>query len=607
MNIKKIGLIGFGVVVIVAAVGYYIARQNSESLYETVVAETRDIIQEVSVTGNVQAVQAVDLAFEQNGRVDAVFVSEGDVVEEGSVLIELDVTELEAELRQLRASRLSAQRLLESARADRDITVAQLAQGEAALDLEKLKLNELQTGSRQEEVNIAKTKVANAEQALEDAEDNLARVNIKAATDLTEDYDALLQELSTSITVARNALNILTDIQFSHFLGGSSDSTSIATSKSKVVSELFGVTGGGYYSRDVLEDLSGGASLRVALALSAGSDFALINQAYAEVDNVLDSLKAALGTVPTDIILSTELASLNSEKSAVDSEIVAVTNKKQAVNVQVAANDQAINTAKSAVNSAKNALQLAEDELVLAEAGTRQEQIDAQAAAVRKAEADLDRLEASVSRASSQILSQQAKVQEVQASVDNAQVRIDKRTLRAPFTGVVTKQNVEVGEIISAQETVLKLIGEDNLQMESFIPEVDIAKVSIDDPARITLDAYGDDVAFTGHVVFIDPADTVIEGVSTYRALLMFDQFDERVRPGMTANIDIVTDTRSQVIVVPQRAVLDIDGQKIVRVLRDNNSVDVSVQAGLRGSDGFIEIISGVNAGDRIILFERNR
>lgn len=607
MNIKKVGLITIGVIVLVGGITYYFARQNADSLYETVVAEVRDVIQEVSVTGNVEAVQAVDLAFEQNGRVEQVFVSEGDLVEEDDVLIELDKTELEAELRQLRASRLSAQRLLESARADRDIAVAQLAQGEAAVDLEKLKLNELQSGSRQEEINIAKTKVANAEQALVDAEDNLARVEIKAATDLAEDYDALLQELSTSLTVAKNALNVLTDIQFAHFLSASSDSTSIATAKAKVVSQLFGVSGGGYYSRDVLEDLVGGASSQVTVALADKSNFSTINQAYTEMDAVLDSLKLALGTVPTDVILSTELTSLNTEKSSVDSEIVSVTNKKQAVNVQVATNDQAVNTAQSSVNAAKNSLQLAEDELILAEAGTRQEQIDAQAAALRKAEADLDRLDASVERANSQILSQQAKVQEVQASVENVEARISKRTLRAPFAGVVTQQNVEVGEIISPQETVVKLIGEDNLQMESFVPEVDIAKVGVDDPARVTLDAYGDDVVFSGYVSFIDPAETMIEGVSTYRTLLMFDAIDDRIRPGMTANIDIVTDTRSAVIVVPQRAVLDIDGQKIVRVLQDNKSVDVSVQPGLRGSDGFIEIVSGISVGDEIILFERNR
>ncbi len=72
----------------------------------------------------------------------------------------------------------------------------------------------------------------------------------------------------------------------------------------------------------------------------------------------------------------------------------------------------------------------------------------------------------------------------------------------------------------------------------------------------------------------------------------------------MTANIDILTAKRENVIVVPQRAVIAKNGDKIIKILDRSGIIkEVKAETGLRGSDGNIEIISGLNEGDSVVVF----
>ena len=95
----------------------------------------------------------------------------------------------------------------------------------------------------------------------------------------------------------------------------------------------------------------------------------------------------------------------------------------------------------------------------------------------------------------------------------------------------------------------------------------------------------------------------MVEGVATYKTTLLFAVRDERIKSGLTANVDIFGERRGGVMVVPQRAVISKDGGKFVKVLRGGKIEEMKVVAGLRGSDGNIEIISGVSEGDEILIF----
>lgn len=187
-----------------------------------------------------------------------------------------------------------------------------------------------------------------------------------------------------------------------------------------------------------------------------------------------------------------------------------------------------------------------------------------------------------------------------EAEVARLTAELEKYTLRAPFSGTVTKMELQPGDTAPVNEVVTAVMSVDELEIESFVPEISISSISVGDPAVITLDAYGDSVTFPAHVFAIDPAETVRDGVSTYRARLAFDSPDERIRPGMTANILITTDRRENVISIPVGAVRRENGRAYVLVRQGETNVKRDITTGNTSSLGEVEVVSGLFVGEEV-------
>ncbi len=199
---------------------------------------------------------------------------------------------------------------------------------------------------------------------------------------------------------------------------------------------------------------------------------------------------------------------------------------------------------------------------------------------------------------SQSVAAQKAKVAQAQANVN------DDRLL-APIDGIITRIDPNVGEFVGAGQTGFAIQDDGGYKIEAHVPEADVAKVAIGNKANVTLDAYGQYVIFPASVISIDPAETVLEGVPTYKVTLRFDTPDIRIRSGMTANTDILTHEVNSVLIVPTRAILDDNGNKSIRIINSNGLtfVTVPIVAGLKGSDGTSQIISGVNVGDKVVTY----
>ncbi|MEK7107483.1 MAG: hypothetical protein AAB899_04845, partial [Patescibacteria group bacterium] len=125
-------------------------------------------------------------------------------------------------------------------------------------------------------------------------------------------------------------------------------------------------------------------------------------------------------------------------------------------------------------------------------------------------------------------------------------------------------------------------------------------QVKLGDEARVTLDAYSSDVVFAAAVTKIDPAETIIDGVPTYKTTLQFLQDDRRIRSGMTANTDIAGAKRENVLYIPGRAIVGKGADKTVTVIEGEATREVKIETGLRGSNGDVEVISGLAEGDKV-------
>ncbi|MCK9344614.1 MAG: efflux RND transporter periplasmic adaptor subunit [Candidatus Pacebacteria bacterium] len=241
-----------------------------------------------------------------------------------------------------------------------------------------------------------------------------------------------------------------------------------------------------------------------------------------------------------------------------------------------------INTARTNVNTA------------LSSVNTKAQSIAALVLTVQKVKNELSLLEAGT--ASEVIAAQEARVL-------SARGELAKYRIVAPISGVVTKAGIEVGEGSTMGTTVFSIISDTSFKAESHVPEADIAKIKLGDMAKVTLDAYGPDVVFEARVTEIEPAETIVDNVPTYKTTFHFTQNDPRIKSGMTANIDVRTASRENALYVPERAIINKNGEKFIRVVAsDNTTTDVVVTTGLKGSDGSIEVLTGVKQGDTIIM-----
>ena len=200
------------------------------------------------------------------------------------------------------------------------------------------------------------------------------------------------------------------------------------------------------------------------------------------------------------------------------------------------------------------------------------------------------------------IAAQAAQVKSARAQLENARAVFGKTLISAPFSGLVTKVDIKEGEIASPNTPVISLISASSYEMESYVSENDISKVKVGQTAKVTLDSYGKDVIFTAKVVQIDPAETVLNGASTYKIKLQFTTNDDRIRSGMTANITIETASKPASIIVPQEAVFLENGEKVVTVESNGKNINKKVETGGINTAGEIEIVSGLAVGDKIII-----
>jgi hypothetical protein len=94
-----------------------------------------------------------------------------------------------------------------------------------------------------------------------------------------------------------------------------------------------------------------------------------------------------------------------------------------------------------------------------------------------------------------------------------------------------------------------------------------------------------------------------VDGLRVFKVTLQFDEPDERIRSGLSADIDLFAAELTDVLAVPSRAVIEREDGKFVRAIRDGRLEYLPVTTGLRGSNGATEVLSGLREGEEIITF----
>ena len=192
-----------------------------------------------------------------------------------------------------------------------------------------------------------------------------------------------------------------------------------------------------------------------------------------------------------------------------------------------------------------------------------------------------------------------------QKSVSEAQRQLNETIILAPFDGVVAKVSAEEGDTISPVNTIIHILDPVSMKLSLELDEIDVSQVKPGQEAVITLDALPGK-KFTGKVSNIFPLPKVVGGVVLYDVKINFDvPKDTGIKVGMSASADVIIDKRTDVLLLPSRAVTqDSQGKATVKVMSGGQTTERPVTIGIT-DDVNTEVISGLTEGETVIVESR--
>ncbi len=200
----------------------------------------------------------------------------------------------------------------------------------------------------------------------------------------------------------------------------------------------------------------------------------------------------------------------------------------------------------------------------------------------------------------------ETELESAQASLAAANARAGDRTIRAPFAGVLGLSTVTAGTLVNPGAVIATLDDIDVVRVDFPIPERYVSVLRTGAPITASIDAYGDEV-FTGRIALVDTR--INEQTRSVVARAEIPNPGGRIRPGMAVRVAVQQGLR-QTVAVPEAA-LQYEGQsafvyRIANGERGSTAQRVEVETGAV-EGGFVEVLSGLTAGDRVVGSGLNR
>jgi HlyD family secretion protein len=197
-----------------------------------------------------------------------------------------------------------------------------------------------------------------------------------------------------------------------------------------------------------------------------------------------------------------------------------------------------------------------------------------------------------------------AQVAQLNANLDYAKIQLDYTNIIAPISGVIASVSTQEGETVAAMfsaPTFVTIIDTSRLEVRAYVDETDISKVLAGQKAEFNVDTYPG-IDFAGKVISIYPKAEILDNVVNYDVIIeISDKKGKTLRPEMTTTVNILMDSLSNVIAIPEKAITIADGEAIVYVLEDEKPVIKKITTGMK-SKSLIQIMSGLKVNDKLIL-----
>ncbi len=515
-------------------------NQTAPTEPEIFTVAKKDLRSVVSSDGNIINPNIVNLSFFVNGTIEKILVKEGDKVEKGQILAELDKRDFQFDLQSAQNDVRIVNANIKSKQAELTDTDLKVAQNDLTTSKESLESTERDHEQKVTQaldsasINI-EASIPEIETALQDIDDILGINNIHS--EKTAIY-AIFHN-STKETEAKNQ---------HHSIHQAFKNFSRKYNSQKGISKTENVP---QYLKDITEITRSTQSL---------------------LEDVVELIK---DTRPTTYITESEIKTiLSSTQSTLDtmiSQVSTLTKARQAI-------DSSIITQKNALISAENSLNSTQTKFENSERNYEKAEVNK---------------ESSLSVLYAQL--EQAKLK-----VEKAQYNLSLTTLTSPINGEIIQLNGNEGEAIKAESTssenaFIKILSDANFTTEVYVEEIDIAQISLGQAVDITLDAIPDTI-LRGEVTFISStATTDNNGIVTYLVRISItDPKDAPIREGMTTYVDFILGEANDVLAIPVTAI------RRNRITMTDGSTR-EVKTGF-SDESFIEITEGLKEGEKILL-----
>lgn len=565
------------ILLIVSLAWYFKSRAGADvSNIQTTNVVQQNLEQTVLSTGQVVSETNLSLSFQTSGVVEQIMVNTGSEVKTGDVLAILNQSSVKANLTSANG---------------------QLAQASA-------NYRRIVSGATPEQINVSQKAVDSAKVAYNNALSNLENIRISADEAIKQAQNSLddLKSPTTNSDNKRSAILINIANQLA--------AVKVSLDKEKKIlddndlKDTFGVM-----------DFSSLSNFKNAITqvqplLAKAENSLNTAQSYKSDDNINQAVSDVLAVLNQDLIslnycytaLQNSVASSRFSQSQLDA-------YKTAINGHISSENSGINLIKSSKQALTDALTAATNAVTnsklsaTSQINAAQNQINSAKASLQQAEASLAQLKAKAQPA--EIDAAKAQLLSAQGSVEAATAALNNTILKAPADGTITAVNTKVGQQATAMQAVFTLQNINALRAESYVSEANVASLKIGQKVNYTFDALGPDKNFEGQIMTIDPASTVISGVVNYLVKASLPNIDE-IKPGMTVNMTVLTDSRENALAIPSSAIINQDGEQFVRLITDKTKKtynQVKVITGLQADGGQVEILDGLTAEDEIVTF----
>jgi membrane fusion protein (multidrug efflux system) len=204
-----------------------------------------------------------------------------------------------------------------------------------------------------------------------------------------------------------------------------------------------------------------------------------------------------------------------------------------------------------------------------------------------------------VERAQTELALARSRLEAANAQLGLAERALADSSVAAPFAGLLARRYVSEGEFVSPGVALFDLVALEDMEVEFHLAERDSGLVSAGDQVAVRVAPFPEEV-FGATVTVVSP--TIDPRTRTLRVKARVDNREGRLRPGLFARADLGVSERAEVVMIPEDAILvRSDGSVVFRLSGPTAVQRIPVVTGVH-RDGFVEIVSGLQAGDVVVI-----